>query len=60
MKDNGQKRITVSVRLTPEEHQALRAEAARRAQQSGEPFDKSRIVREALEQWFNAGSGHHE
>lgn len=53
MKDNGQRRITVSVRLTPTDIAVLRAEAARRIQ-AGARFDYSALVREALHQqpWF--------
>ncbi len=54
MKDGGQKRVTVSVRLTPEVHEALRAEAARRVQAGERGFDFSRLVREAVrsQPWF--------
>ncbi len=57
MKDSGQKRVTVSIRLTPQVHEALRAEAARRVQAGERGFDFSRLVREAIQSqpWFPSG-----
>jgi hypothetical protein len=43
---------TITARITPEQYDALRSEAARRAETQGGHPDGSRIIRELLERWM--------
>ncbi len=52
MSDKGQSTETYSLRLRPDQNERLHAAAARRSALRGEPFNKSRLVREAIDAWF--------
>lgn len=48
---------TITVRVMPEQYQALREEATRRAVQSGGLADASAIIRELIDRWMEERKG---